>query len=478
MNNQEEIASEAMQQREELNCSQTETVKYTLSEIEARIRAITYSIQDAVLMMTPAGLISYWNPAAERIFGYTEDEVMGKDLHQLLAPPHYLETQRKAYAKFQQTGTGDAVDKTLELEACHKDGHEISIELSLSAVQLRDGWHAAGIIRDITERKRSEKELQSSQARYRALIDQSYEALALVDIQTQEAVEVNRRFTELLGYSLPEDAPLHVRDFVIDSKENLDKRYGVTLRQQHILPTESILFRHKNGAEIPVERAGTVIRIDGRDYLLSSNRDMTEERRRRSELAESLEELRSKQELLEKTNALLEESQQALLHQATHDSLTGLLNRSTALEVLAKELARSKRNGEGLAVGMCDIDHFKQINDTWGHQTGNEVLCEFARILTANIREYDVCARIGGEEFLLILPLKDGTDAEPIFERFCRNLVLSKMKTQDGVEFSISASIGVAYAKEDSIVDKLLSEADAALYQAKAQGRNCVVCAV
>ena len=87
-------------------------------------------------------------------------------------------------------------------------------------------------------------------------------------------------------------------------------------------------------------------------------------------------------------------------------------------------------------------------------------------------------SRIEGEEFLMILPLKDGTDAEPIFERFCSNLAQSKMKTQGGVEFSSSPSIGVAYATEDSVVHKLLLEADAALYQAKAQGRNCVVCNV
>ena len=135
-----------------------------------------------------------------------------------------------------------------------------------------------------------------------------------------------------------------------------------------------------------------------------------------------MEELKNKQELMEKINVLLVESQRALLQQATQDSLTGLPNRRAALELLSKELARKKRHGEGLAVGMCVIDYFKTINETWGHQTGDEVLSWFSQALIECVREYDTVARIGGDEFLIILPLKSGTDAVSVFERCCSKI--------------------------------------------------------
>jgi len=135
------------------------------------------------------------------------------------------------------------------------------------------------------ERKKAETELQSSRARYQALVEQSCEGLALVDIETREVVEINRRFSEMLGYSLPADSPLYNYQCVVDSQQNFDRYYNETLRQQRILPTELRIYRHKNGVEIPVERAGTVVRINDKDYLLVSLRDMTSERRRQAELA-------------------------------------------------------------------------------------------------------------------------------------------------------------------------------------------------
>ena len=132
-----------------------------LRESEARMRAITDSAQDAILMMDPEGRVSYWNPAAEHIFRYTKDEAVGKNLHEFLAPRRYLEAHRAAFAEFRRSGRGAAVGKTLELDAVRKGGEEIKIALSLSAVQLRGEWHALGILRDITERKQQEQELQA-----------------------------------------------------------------------------------------------------------------------------------------------------------------------------------------------------------------------------------------------------------------------------------------------------------------------------
>ena len=134
------------------------------------------------------------------------------------------------------------------------------------------------------ERKQSTDAVRSSQARYQAIMEQSYEAQAVIDIQTQEIVEINRRVTELFGYSLPEDSPLYAKQVATEPLESMNSRY-TTIKEHRFLPVATMSFRHKNGTEILVERAGTVVTIDGRDYLLVSMRDMTMQRRREAELA-------------------------------------------------------------------------------------------------------------------------------------------------------------------------------------------------
>jgi len=140
-----------------------------LRESEARLRAITDSAQDAILMMNPEGCISYWNPAAERIFGYTSAEAIGQNLHSLLAPPRYHEAQQAALPQFWQNGQGPAVGKTTDMEGRRKDGQEVSVQLSLSAIQIEGRWHAVGILRDITERKRAEAAKEEMEAQNRQL---------------------------------------------------------------------------------------------------------------------------------------------------------------------------------------------------------------------------------------------------------------------------------------------------------------------
>ncbi|HCE44805.1 MAG TPA: hypothetical protein DET40_14790 [Lentisphaeria bacterium] len=138
-------------------------VEKQLRESEEHMRAITDSAQDAILMMDPEGGISYWNPAAERIFGYLKAEAIGQKLHALIVPSRYHKAHHAAFPVFQKTGQGAAVGKTLELEAIRKDGKEISVQLSLSTVQMNNAWHAVGILRDITERKRVEEKLKTSE---------------------------------------------------------------------------------------------------------------------------------------------------------------------------------------------------------------------------------------------------------------------------------------------------------------------------
>ena len=124
-----------------------------LQESESRLSSIADSAQDAILMMGTQGTITYWNPAAERIFGYTSAEALERNLHDLIAPERYHEAHGAASPEFLRTGQGAAVGKTLELNAIRKDGREIAVAMSLSSVRIQGSWHTVGILRDITEHK-------------------------------------------------------------------------------------------------------------------------------------------------------------------------------------------------------------------------------------------------------------------------------------------------------------------------------------
>jgi diguanylate cyclase (GGDEF)-like protein len=165
------------------------------------------------------------------------------------------------------------------------------------------------------------------------------------------------------------------------------------------------------------------------------------------------------------------ELQEMLRHNARHDVLTELLNRRAGLERLKEECARSRRENEPLSVAVLDLDHFKNINDTYGHESGDEVLREAAQRLRKMVRSYDVIARLGGEEFLLLFPKTSRQIAEEICERIRRGFE-SKAFLPENV--SVTASIGVASFGGDEDEQMLLRRADAALYEAKHSGRNLV----
>jgi len=140
-----------------------EQSRNALRESEEKFREMSASAQDGIIMMDNEGNISFWNKAAERIFGYSAQEAMGKELYTLLAPQRYHNNYREGFSKFKTTGQRPVIGETLELEALKKDGTEFPIELSISATKIKGKWHGIGILRDISERKRLEKELFQAQ---------------------------------------------------------------------------------------------------------------------------------------------------------------------------------------------------------------------------------------------------------------------------------------------------------------------------
>ena len=292
-----------------------------LAEREEVLRSITNAAQDAVMMIDQHGLVTYWNPAAERIFGYSETEALGKNLHDLIVPERFLERAHAGFSQFARSGSGPRIGHTTTLQTKHKNGQEFPVDISLSAIQLRGQWSAVGIARDATERVKTEGRLKQL---------------------------------------------------------------------------------------------------------------------------------------------------------ATTDTLTGICNRRHFDEVLEHEINRAARHSSPLSLILFDVDHFKRVNDTFGHQTGDQVLAQLAGAVGGSIRTTDLFARWGGEEFIVLMPGSDINAAHLLAEKL--RMVLEKQPFPDVGR--VTCSFGVAdYTPRDN-ADGLMKKADRCLYQAKASGRNRVeVCA-
>jgi PAS domain S-box-containing protein len=192
-----------------------------LRESEEKFRAISGTAADAIILMDNEGRISYWNPAAERTFGYTPGEAIGQELHVFLAPEEFHQPYKQGFKKFRGTGEGPIIGKTAEFVAVRKDGTQFPIEVSTSALNIKGEWHSAGIIRDISERKSAEDEIRKlnedlekrviersaelfeSEQRHRSLLEASADPIVVYDMEGR-VTYLNPAFTQTFGWSLDE----------------------------------------------------------------------------------------------------------------------------------------------------------------------------------------------------------------------------------------------------------------------------------
>jgi diguanylate cyclase (GGDEF)-like protein len=170
------------------------------------------------------------------------------------------------------------------------------------------------------------------------------------------------------------------------------------------------------------------------------------------------------------------ESESALELASNTDPMTGASNRRHFMPLLRQEIIRGQRTGHRISLLMLDIDHFKKINDTYGHPTGDSVICMLAEICRKESRQIDVVARLGGEEFAVLLPETAMQEALAVAERIRVAAETRLVKSTEGAEFHFTVSIGIAEQRQDTrSEEELIGIADAALYQAKTSGRNRVV---
>lgn len=297
--------------------------------------------------------------------------------------------------------------------------------------------------------------LKESEAKFRAVLDQSL--VGIVITEQGSFSYVNPKFTEIFGYS--EDELAHIRpiDLAIEEDRPLVSKQ---LRKAFAGRIHEVRFTfrgtRKDGAAVHVEVAGSPpTRIAGHRSIIAVVTDITERVRVEKEM-----------------QAL----QAQLREQAVHDPLTGLLNRRALEASLGRELIRAARHGDPLSLVICDIDRFKSINDTHGHQAGDEVLKTFAGLLNRATRSGDICCRYGGEEFVLVCPRMTLAKAAERAEQLRETCAALPFDCGDAV-LQVTASFGVAaFPRHGDTGDLLIRSADRALYAAKNAGRNQVKC--
>lgn len=172
-------------------------------------------------------------------------------------------------------------------------------------------------------------------------------------------------------------------------------------------------------------------------------------------------------------NLEMQEMQSKLQLLATYDELTGLHNRRYILERITEKLPEIRRHQLDCCVVIMDVDHFKQVNDKYGHAAGDDVLRTTAQVLTRELRHGDVIARYGGEEFLILLPMTELASARLLVERL-RSIIEKQIHLLEGKKATVTASFGITQFYSQDTADKMIDRADKALYQAKMAGRNCV----
>jgi len=294
--------------RDITECKRTEKA---ILERVAKFKAISSSAKDAIITMDDEGNISYWNEAAERIFGYSVQEALGKELHPFLAPKKYHDAYRRGILIFKATGCGQVVGKTLELEALRKDGTVFPIELSVSAVKIEEKWHATGIVRDITRRKqaeveretliielndalgersRSEKKIQDLQHYNRSLIEASPDPLVTFD-QKGIIMDVNEAKIRATGRTREELIGTPFADYFTDSEEAY-KEVMLVFETGDVRDYE-LVMKAKDGTETIVAYNASVYEDQTGQVVgaVGVARDITERKKSQQELQETIKRL-------------------------------------------------------------------------------------------------------------------------------------------------------------------------------------------
>ncbi len=401
-----------------------------------RLEKAVETIEMGVTITDMAGRILYTNPAEAELHGYRVEELIGRPVSLFMPaawrpaagqPPEIRSWRRE----------------TVNLR---RDGTIFPVQLLSDAVTDTDGT-PLGIVtccEEITERKRAEQALRSSETRYRLLFERNLAGVYRATLAGR-ILECNDAFARVLGYSSREEVLSRTAGDLYFRPEDRERSLA-HLREQGTLTNFELRMRRKDGTSVWVLENQTLLKgqKSEEDLVEGTLIDITD----RKLAAERVE------------------------FHAYHDPLTGLPNRMHLRDRMHPALAQARRSGRGLAVMFLDLDHFKVVNDTLGHAVGDRLLQEVAGRLKECVREDDMVARVGGDEFILLLPSVGHAEGAA---RIARKLLdrVEEVLDADGHELSVTTSVGIAlFPQHGDDEETLLRNADAAMYRAKELGRN------
>lgn len=419
-----------------------------LGASEQRFRSLYGSVACGVLVLSASGVIIQVNPAGEQIIGLTAEEMRGKTPDQLWRAygddgSELLSTDRIGPVVIRSGQPVHGVMNKVVLPS----GRERWLLIDAIPVIGPDGraLQVVASFLDITDRKQVEEALRESEERFRAVFNKAAVGIARIDLAGR-IIEANPALQRMLGYSSDELThnplatfvhPDHVRDGRLTQLTELSAGTRQEMQQE-------LRYVHKLGGLVWCNSIASLVRGLSNEplFLIVMTEDIT---------------ARKKQEV-------------ALEHQALHDGLTDLPNRTLMFDRLRQAILVSKREHHPLALLMMDLDGFKEINDTLGHTGGDDVLRNVATRLKAQLRESDTVARLGGDEFAIILPgVADEAAAGATATRILH--ALQEPLLIEGETLEIRASIGIVlFPLHAEDADTLLRRGDAAMYEAKRAG--------
>ncbi|MBX3708129.1 MAG: diguanylate cyclase [Gammaproteobacteria bacterium] len=376
---------------------------------------------------------------------YTRDEIVGKKKFLDLLTPESRHIFQEHFEKFKKRG----VIHDLELELIRKSGSVLTVLLNATSAKHPNGQYLMSRVTmfDISERKRMDQALRLSEERFRNTMNTAPIGMAIISLKGQY-VEVNNALCQIVGYEKSEIEKMTFQKITYPEDLAIDLASAQQLIEGKI-PLHQVEKRYirKDGKVIWVQLTASILKDTKTAnplYFITQIEDITE-RKHTEEIIRSL---------------------------AYHDTLTNLPNRRLLLDTLNHTLASAKRHHRIFAIMFLDLDKFKQINDSLGHDTGDELLKAIAVRLTAALRFEDTVARISGDEFVIILnELKEPQDAAIVANKIINSIQNPFLIL--GHEIKTSISIGIAIFPENGIEPSdLMKKADSAMYAAKESGRN------
>ncbi len=409
--------------------------------------SIVMSSAEGVIASGLDGKVVWVNPAAAAMFGVPRDQLPGRDLAELLPELLPGQTPDRVTAIGERMLEGEH-PRSFATSGMRSDGE--TFDLSVTPAVRRDtGGHFLGItliLREATPELEAERALRESEARYRAIAETAQEGILAVS-PDGDILFANSRLTEIVGLSMDEVYALGRRGMFAPAAAARAAR-RLAARHPAAGPERSDLpYRHPDGTDRVLHVSASALTAADGSVIgsLAMVSDVTEQRA----------------------------AEQTLRRQALHDALTGLPNRLLFVDRLNTAAARQRRaDGGGVAVLFLDLDHFKRINDTHGHQVGDRVLVEVAARLEHAVRDTDTVARLGGDEFAVICEGADSATSALVAARIQQ--AFKEPLLVEGEPLEVSLSIGVALSPPLAAED-LLRFADTAMYQAKAHSGGRVV---